>query len=329
MLILLTVSPATAQHLTGTWEGDIIDDNEFLQINIVKTGDKLCGYTWDYTYDNKRSYCKAYFEGSYSKEKGMWFLNGTSFLENSGSHSLMQLMIRVTYEDLKPVMTGYCRIKPDFFYDGGTPSPVRLRRVSQKPAMLTEAMKNCIEENQPKKKMIPVKPVVPKKKPLPAPTTAPPVKKVLPAPPVIQRIDTIPKKIILPPVTKPRPPENLPARTLGRLNKEIRRIIVKEKKLHLEIYDNAEVDGDSVTVFYNGRVIMSHRRLSGKPIVVDLILDDNTTLHSIGLFAENLGSLPPNTALIIFTDPAGKRYELFAKTDFEQNAVLVFEYQPE
>ncbi|MEJ7610699.1 MAG: hypothetical protein WKF88_05905 [Ferruginibacter sp.] len=328
----------SAQQLTGTWEGDILDENEFLQINIVQVGDKLCGYTWDYIYNNRKSFCKAYFTGSYDKEKKRWFLDGSSFMENSGSHSLMQLLVSVTYEDLKPVMTGYCRIKPEgFFSIGGSPSPIRLRRVSPQPDMLTEVMKNCIAENQPPKKIKPQKPSVPKKEPV-RPLPPPPVKKVpvpkpdtapviVPPPPVAKVIP--PDTKVKPPVASVLPPETLPVKTLGRVNKEIRRIPVKQKKLHLEIYDNAEVDGDTISVFYNGRVIMSHRRLTGKAIVVDLTLDENTTLHSIGLFAENLGSLPPNTALIIFTDAAGKRYELFARTDFDQNAVLVFEYKPD
>jgi hypothetical protein len=46
------------------------------------------------------------------------------------------------------------------------------------------------------------------------------------------------------------------------------------------------------------------------------------------MFAENLGSIPPNTALIVVT--AGtKRYELHSSASLEENAVMLFEYKPE
>ena len=60
--------------------------------------------------------------------------------------------------------------------------------------------------------------------------------------------------------------------------------------------------------------------------MVDVTLDENTTMHSIVLYAENLGSIPPNTALVVFTTAAGKRYELFSSATLQQNAEIVFEY---
>ena len=45
------------------------------------------------------------------------------------------------------------------------------------------------------------------------------------------------------------------------------------------------------------------------------------------MYAENLGSIPPNTALIVVT-AGDKRYELRSKASLEENAVLVIEYKP-
>ena len=45
------------------------------------------------------------------------------------------------------------------------------------------------------------------------------------------------------------------------------------------------------------------------------------------MVAENLGSIPPNTALIVVY-AGNKRYELFSSASLEENAVLVFEYKP-
>jgi hypothetical protein len=319
-----------AQRLTGTWEGDI-DGDEFLQVNIVEVaGGKLCGYTWDYRYAKKSDYCKAYFSGSYNKEKSSWFVNGYSFMENSGGHVLMQLTFRLDFENGQTVLNGYCRVKPSFFSGGGTAYEISLKKVSNRPAMMTQEMNDCVKENEPKKKPVTKPPVVPKKEePIIKKPVAPKKKDTIIKPPVLnpKQKDTVTK--IQPPITKVTPKVNtLPAQTNGRINKEISRIVVTDRKIKLDVYDNGTIDGDTVSVFYNGKMIMSHRRLSSKPIEIEVTLDENTSLHSIVLFAENLGSIPPNTALIIFTTPAGKRYELFSSATLQQNAELIFEYKP-
>jgi hypothetical protein len=329
-LSLFFISNSNAQRLTGTWEGDI-DGDEFLQVNIVEVaGGKLCGYTWDYTYRNKKDYCKAYFSGSFIKEKSAWFVDGYAFIENSGNHSLMQLTFRLDFEKGKTVLNGYCRVKPSFFSGGGVAYEISLKKVSDQPAMMTQEMKNCVKENEPQKKPITKLPVLPKK-----------IEPVVKKPVLPKKNDSLTKTPLLnskpkdtatkvqPPIIKVTPKVNtLSPKTNGRVNKEIIRIVVNDRKIKLDVYDNGTIDGDTVSIFYNGKMIMSHQRLSSKPIEIEVTLDENTSLHSIVLFAENLGSIPPNTALIIFTTPAGKRYELFSSATLQQNAELVFEYKP-
>jgi hypothetical protein len=93
------------------------------------------------------------------------------------------------------------------------------------------------------------------------------------------------------------------------------------------VYDNAIMDGDTVSILYNGKLLLSHQLLSEKAIEINLVLDEKKTRHEITLFAENLGSIPPNTALVVIT-AGDKRYELFASASLEENAVLVFDYRP-
>ena len=320
------------QQLTGSWEGDMGGD-EFLQINVVQVGDKLCGYTWDHMWRNKRDYCKAYFNGFYDKVNRTWYLDGSSFMENSGSHVLMQIKCWITYENGDMVLKGYSVIKSmlSTLFGAGSPNLIKLSKISSKPAMMTETMVNCVKDLQPKKDTVVKTPpvvIVPKKKDTVIRVTAPPKRKdtvaVTTIPP--KKIDSVAK---LPPVIKiPPKADPIQQQLTMRKNKEMSRIVVTEKNLTLNVYDNATIDGDSVSIFYNGRMIMSHQRLSQEPIVINLVLDENVVIHTITMFAENLGSIPPNTALIIVTTPSGKRYELFSSATLEQNAVLVFEYKP-
>ena len=105
------------------------------------------------------------------------------------------------------------------------------------------------------------------------------------------------------------------------------RISIDVNEIKLKVYDNGTVDNDTVSIFYNGRLLLSHQRLSEKAIELNIQLDEGITQHEITLFAESLGSIPPNTALVVVT-AGNKRYELRSKASMEENAVLVFDYKP-
>lgn len=117
----------------------------------------------------------------------------------------------------------------------------------------------------------------------------------------------------------------IPDEMAKREKSEQAHITVNSKKISLQIYDNGDTDGDSVSIFFNGRLLMSHQVVSEKPITLELELDLNTPKNEIILFAENLGSIPPNTALVI-VNAGNKRYELFSNADLKKNAVLIIEY---
>ena len=311
-----------AQKLTGTWQGEM-DGYEFLQLNIVQIGNNLCGYSYDYELRDKKSYCKAYFSGSYSKLLDAWFIEGSSFMEQGGGHVLMQLKFKLAYEEGKMLLKGVCRIKPSLFFGSSDPMSFGLLQTSDNPTIITQTMKDCMALYEPPKKRLSKIRSTPKKE-------IPPVKKPsvitnsnnIP-PPFIQKIkDTVvakPSVVII---------NTLPATTNGRVDKVFRRIVVHDKKIKLNIYDNGIIDGDTISIYYNGRSILKNKGLTANPLVVEIELDENITLHSIVLFAENLGSIPPNTALVIFTTTDGKRYEMHASSTLQQNAAIVFEYKP-
>lgn len=317
-----------AQKLTGTWQGEM-DGYEFLQLNIVQVGNNLCGYSYDYELRDTKSYCKAYFSGSYSKQLDAWFIEGSSFMEQGGGHALMQLKFKIAYEDGKMKLNGICRIKPSLFYAGGEPNSFVLQQISNRPSTITQVMKDCMATYEPQKKSFP--------KVTPMPKIRPTLKKENPiikkpslitdsnnmlSPIVQKRKDTF--KVKLPAITV----NTIPSTTNGRVDKELRRIVVHDKKIRLNIYDNGTIDGDTISIYYNGKSILKNKGLTANPVVVEIDLDENIALHSIVLFAENLGSIPPNTALVIFTTTDGKRYELYASATLQQNASIVFEYKP-
>jgi hypothetical protein len=96
--------------------------------------------------------------------------------------------------------------------------------------------------------------------------------------------------------------------------------------IHVELYDNGEIDGDSVSLFLNNRLLLQHLRLAAEPKVILIPIDKSIPVNRLILFAENLGTLPPNTALMEVT-VHGKTYELFLSTDYRKNASVEFQVQ--
>ena len=103
----------------------------------------------------------------------------------------------------------------------------------------------------------------------------------------------------------------------------VKTILITQPTFKLDFYDNGEIDGDSISVFYNGRLVLSHQRLSDKPISLTLSIDKNAPLNIVTMYADNLGTIPPNTALMIVTD-GNKRYEVRMESDTEKSGSVIF-----
>jgi hypothetical protein len=109
-----------------------------------------------------------------------------------------------------------------------------------------------------------------------------------------------------------------------RENPLVKDIETEAGEIRVDVYDNGEIDGDSVSIYHNNALIKSHMRLSDKPISFTISINPSQPHHEIIMVAENLGSIPPNTSLMIVTTP-GKRYEVFISSDEQRNAKVVFD----
>ena len=65
-------------------------------------------------------------------------------------------------------------------------------------------------------------------------------------------------------------------------------------------------------------------RLSQKPISFTIGIDPSKPHHEIIMVAENLGSIPPNTSVMIINTP-GNRYEVLISSSEQKNAKVVFD----
>jgi hypothetical protein len=106
----------------------------------------------------------------------------------------------------------------------------------------------------------------------------------------------------------------------------IQEIKVDTGKIRLDFYDNGEIDGDTVSVLLNNTVLVSRQRLALKPVTVEVNVDLEHPQQEITMVCENLGSIPPNTAVLIITS-GKKRYRLYLRSTETKNAQVRFIYE--
>ena len=107
----------------------------------------------------------------------------------------------------------------------------------------------------------------------------------------------------------------------------LKTIQLENATFKVDLYDNGEVDGDSISLLYNNRLILSHKRLSEKAITLNLTATDSDDINELTMYAENLGEIPPNTALMVVTD-GDKRYEVRISSDLKNSGTIRFIHKP-
>jgi hypothetical protein len=193
-------------------------------------------------------------------------------------------------------------------------------------------IRECILEQPPVKappKPEPLpKPIVPQSKPLakeipaaPKPAAEKPViKNPLPENPLPEK-----KTAIIPaPVIEKSIPVPTPLAT--RVNPVIKQIVTEEAELLIDLYDNGEIDGDTVSIYHNNQLIVSRAGLSARAVTVKIKVDKQHPHHELVMVANNLGTIPPNTSLMVITANK-KRYEVFISASDEKNAKIVIDLQ--
>lgn len=99
-------------------------------------------------------------------------------------------------------------------------------------------------------------------------------------------------------------------------------VYVSNDSVHIEVYDNGVIDGDEVTLFINGIEIINGKKLSDKPIEFDLKKQTNKEFI-IEFYANNLGTIPPNTGLIIIKNNMFRKELIFSSDFSKTNAIKI------
>jgi hypothetical protein len=106
--------------------------------------------------------------------------------------------------------------------------------------------------------------------------------------------------------------------------KTLRTIIpITGDSIELRFYDNAEIDGDSIALFLNNRLLLQHIGLTDQAYTVKIAVDALESDNELVMVAENLGSIPPNTSLMVVL-VGDKRYEARLQSSEGSSALVRF-----
>jgi len=104
------------------------------------------------------------------------------------------------------------------------------------------------------------------------------------------------KKRVVPPVEEPTPTKEI-MKVTATVQKEFE---WRADSCILEVWDGEFVDGDIVTILFNGEKILSHYTLTANKKRMVLAMPKKT--NTLSVYAENEGQAPPNTSQIVLTD---------------------------
>lgn len=116
----------------------------------------------------------------------------------------------------------------------------------------------------------------------------------------------------------------LPWVLVGRENKLVKQVTVNSPTISIDLYDNGTIDNDTIMIFDNKVLVLENKRLSYKATHIDVNFNKENNRHEIIIVAHNLGTVPPNTALMVVKDGTS-RQEIYITSTLSVNAMIIFE----
>ena len=334
LLILFNCATAKAQMITGVWKGKI--NKQKTELKIIQNGDSLIGSSYYYeSVDRYRRYSiKGYFDPE--TNEAVWW-DDQLIEEKSGKLSVsipgkIPMLSRADFNcpgGSKMMLDGSAAKKEndaeikgevhldktnipqfkdewDFVienYTTGTNDPDIIDSVSKFTERWTinkETVKPVQDENP----VVITQPTIIEKQE--------------------QKITT--KKEQEPAVKiaeQPKPAPTIEEKFVSRKKVLTTEIPLSGDSVELRFYDNAEIDGDSISLFLNNQLIFQHIRLLGSAYIIKLAVSELKESNELIMVAENLGSIPPNTSYMVAI-VGDKRYEARLESTEGSSAMVKF-----
>lgn len=319
-----------AQTITGAWKGKI--GSAHTELKLIKKGDSLLGTSYYYT--SRSNYIRYAVKGYFDPNNNSVVWWDDAMLEdrltgkilggdkeallsvadfNCPGEKTMRLDGESTKRDNKNKQTGIVALQKipssgfrdewdfvleNYIYGANDPEIIdSIARLHGVPDEVTEERETELASTNVQS--------VPENDPSIAVTAPPIVEKKKPAPVPVPATATAQQKYS------------------SREKKLATVIPITGDSIELRFYDNAVVDGDSIAVFLNDKMVFEHVRLNNKPYSLKLSVNDLSEDNEMVMVAENLGTIPPNTSLMVCIID-GKRYEARLESTENSSALIRF-----
>jgi len=316
--------------ITGYWRGKI--NRQKVEVKIVQKGDRVTGTS--YYYESPTHFRKYSIRGYFDPNTNalVWW-DDQLLEEKTGRISIntpgkIPLLSRADFNcpgEGKMILEGKSARKDE---DDKITGDVRLDKTDD--PQFHDEWDDVIDNylvggNDPElideieKGMIAVRndePVIKGENPVPA--TDQTEKKLAAVNPVVTKsTDNLPGPVISP------QPQTIIEKFTTREKKLIREIPLSGDSVELRFYDNAEIDGDSISLFLNNHLFRENIRLTGSAYIIKLAVSEMRDTNELIMVAENLGSIPPNTSYMVVI-VGDKRYDAYLASTEGSSAMVRF-----
>jgi hypothetical protein len=300
---------AGAQNVSGKWYGignpDVggSSNSYLMEFIITQNGSNVTGY---FNYFFRNGYFSNKLTGSYDASKRLLVLKPLPILYHlsanvgNGVDCIMTGLFTLRVARAESTLSGQF-FSDEFHKYTSPPVKVNFRKLGKDEPELKDRikMKDLVLEEAPA--------VQPQPKPAQEVSAPAVVKGTASATP-----------FVLPSPTIKATEEAVKMRTVS----YTRILDVVTDSVDVDLYDNGEFDADSISIFYNGKLIAHRQELNTrKPVSLRVFVDSVDAHNDLLMFAENLGTIPPNSALMIVRD-GSNRYEIPLQSNYQKNGAV-------
>ena len=330
IFLLLIGHLAQGQQITGVWKGKI--NKKKVEVKIIQKGDSLTGTS--YYYESANSYSRYSIKGYFdpNTNSAVWW-DDQLLEERSGIFAGNGKIPLLSVADFN------CPGGGEMYLNGET-TPKNNPQISKGPVDLTKASTPLFNDewnyvignytigaNHPD-----IIDSVGLIATAGRPQSKEPQKQTVEKP-----IARAPKKgmVSIPPMPEPtarkepeaKKPLTIEEKFIARNKVFTLDIPLAGDSIEIRFYDNAEIDGDSISLFLNNKLLYKHIRLSEKAYTIKLPVSTLQDTNELVMVAENLGSIPPNTSFMVAL-VGEKRFEtMLAST--ENTSAFIRLYKPD
>ncbi|PWT95101.1 MAG: hypothetical protein C5B52_18620 [Bacteroidetes bacterium] len=326
IMLSLNLVSVEAQQITGVWEGKI--NNKRVELKIVQNGDSLTGtsYYYDLGKNYRRYAIKGYFD--FKENFVVWWddhliVNKSSGLlpgSKKGGDLFSSADFSCPGGD-KMWLNGSCAPKDDRDQITGTVSLEKTGNphFSDEWDYVIENYTSGSNDRQLIEQTTAMSYPGTNYNPLPETNTVTEARQTQKPIPNKDNAIITPEKAVVVPVKFQSNEERLVTR---------KKIVATEIPLtgdsvELKFYDNAEIDGDSIALFMNEKLMFEHVRLSDTAYSIKISVEELKNHNELTMVAENLGAIPPNTSFMVALVD-GKRYEARLESTEQTSATIRF-----